>query len=342
MGSPISPLVADIFMNYLERKIFESNNENLKYIKYWYRYVDDILCLWTGSMDQLNEFLIFINNIHKNIKFTLEIDMNHSINFLDLKITIENNRHVFGIFRKPTFTDTIIPSNSRHDISQKMSYFHSVINRLINIPVTENEFQKELLIIKQIANNNGYIPNIVDKILFKKLKQQNLQSVYMKVKKDQDDKNWRRIKYLGHPSKFVLKNIKNKISPAYYNKASLNTLLSNCKDVYKKEERSGVYEISCQDCDAKYIGQTGRNFQTRINEHFRSWVKHKSDSLFANHLLENNHTFDPTKFKILHVQEKGRKLNNLEILEINKAVKSNINLVNAQTKFISSPLLQGF
>jgi len=341
MGSPISPLVADIFMNYLETKIFDSNNDNLKYIKYWYRYVDDILCLWTGTIDQLNEFLTFINNIHKNIKFTLEVDSNHSINFLDLKITIENNRHVFGIFRKPTFTDSIIPAKSRHHISQKMSYFHSVLHRLINIPVKDDEFQKELLIIKQIAYNNGYNANLVDEILHKKLKQKNLQSVYMKVVND-NDKKWRRIKYLGHPSTSVISKINDKITPAYYNKTTLDNLLLNCKDVYKKEERSGVYVIYCEDCDAKYIGQTGRNFEIRINEHFRSWKNKKSDSLFANHLIEFNHTFDPNKFKILHNQEKGRKLNNLEILEINKAVKSNVNLVNTQTKFNSSPLLQGF
>ena len=59
MGSPISPLLADIFMNILENIIF--NSGNTKNVLYWYRYVDDILCIWNGTIRQLNLFLKYIN-----------------------------------------------------------------------------------------------------------------------------------------------------------------------------------------------------------------------------------------------------------------------------------------
>jgi len=42
MGSPVSPLVANMFMEHLERKLLDTAPEDLK-LKLWKRYVDDIL-----------------------------------------------------------------------------------------------------------------------------------------------------------------------------------------------------------------------------------------------------------------------------------------------------------
>jgi len=42
MGSPVSPLVANMFMQHIERKLLDTAPENLK-PKLWKRYVVDIL-----------------------------------------------------------------------------------------------------------------------------------------------------------------------------------------------------------------------------------------------------------------------------------------------------------
>jgi hypothetical protein len=48
----------------------------LKNIKFWYRYVDDILCLWTGTECQLNNFL---NSLNTKIQYTMEIERDKKI-----------------------------------------------------------------------------------------------------------------------------------------------------------------------------------------------------------------------------------------------------------------------
>ena len=46
---------------------------------------------------------------------------------------------------------------------------------------------------------------------------------------------------------------------------SLRRLLTNVKDKDKPEDRQGaVYKIKCCDCQASYIGETGRNLSTRL------------------------------------------------------------------------------
>ena len=135
-------------MNELERcKIMNVVNPFKKEIVYWYRYVDDIICLYRGDESKCKDFLIYLNSISNKIKFTIETNTNE-ISFLDLKISKEENKHKFKIHRKPTQTDLIIPKNSNHPWQHKMSSFYSLINRLLNVPMNENDYKDEKRIIK--------------------------------------------------------------------------------------------------------------------------------------------------------------------------------------------------
>ena len=55
------------------------------------------------------------------------------------------------------------------------------------------------------------------------------------------------------------------------NKFSIKSLLiSNLKDNIPPENKSGIYQINCKDCEKIYIGKTKINLETRVKEHFRS------------------------------------------------------------------------
>ena len=74
MGFPIASTMADIFMDSLENEIFTSDHNLLPHVKYWFRYVDDILCLWDGSLTELRDFLSFINSFYSKIQFTSKLE----------------------------------------------------------------------------------------------------------------------------------------------------------------------------------------------------------------------------------------------------------------------------
>jgi hypothetical protein len=50
----------------------------------WYRYVDDTFVFWPHGMEELEKFQQHLNNIHMNIKFTMERERNRCLPFLDL------------------------------------------------------------------------------------------------------------------------------------------------------------------------------------------------------------------------------------------------------------------
>ncbi|PFX23664.1 putative ammonium transporter 1 [Stylophora pistillata] len=55
---------------------------------------------------------------------------------------------------------------------------------------------------------------------------------------------------------------------------TLRQLLTNVKDKDEPRNRQGtIYKINCSDCQASYIGETGRNLTTRLTEHRRATRK---------------------------------------------------------------------
>ena len=95
-----------------------------------------------------------------------------------------------------------------------------------------------------------------------------------------------------------------KLSHVYYNLTcnirvahktitTLRRLLTNVKDEDKPEDRQGaVYKIRCCDCQATYIGETGRNLSTRLTEHKRATRNGDVNNHIAEHHLQTEHQID--------------------------------------------------
>lgn len=99
MGSPLSPILADMVLDDLESECLGKLDFN---ISVFYRYVDDILVII--PKDKINHVLTTFNSYHPRLKFTYEIETNGSINFLDTTVIRENNKLITNWYRKTTFS----------------------------------------------------------------------------------------------------------------------------------------------------------------------------------------------------------------------------------------------
>ena len=87
------------------------------------------------------------------------------------------------------------------------------------------------------------------------------------------------------------------IKPHY----TLSSLFRKPKDVFNFEQRRGlVYQISCRDCNAVYVGDTGRSVRTSKREHADA-VKtfNTKKSALSQHVMEFDHRIDWDNVKIL-------------------------------------------
>ena len=104
MGSPLSPAVANLFMEEFEKMALA--NATLKH-GFWFRYVYNTLSSWSHGLDNLQKFLDHINSLHPSIKFTFEIlKDDETIPFLDVLFTIHDDGSLgHKVYRKPKHTD---------------------------------------------------------------------------------------------------------------------------------------------------------------------------------------------------------------------------------------------
>jgi len=77
------------------------NSVNIQPIIY-YRYVDDILLF--SHNEEVHSILEKFNSYHHRLKFTMESEVNHIMNFLDITIHMKNNIIVTDWFHKTTFS----------------------------------------------------------------------------------------------------------------------------------------------------------------------------------------------------------------------------------------------
>ena len=114
---------------------------------------------------------------------------------------------------------------------------------------------------------------------------------------------------------------------SYSSLNKLNRFIRTHKDsLCEASNRNVVYKINCKDCDASYVGQTGRQLRTRIAEH-RNNIKYKTSdrSVITDHRIEFGHDFSWDAVEILDNEPIYHKKAISEMLFINRQ-KNSINL----------------
>ena len=59
-------------------------------------------------------------------------------------------------------------------------------------------------------------------------------------------------------------------------------------------KEGAIYEIKCKECDSSYIGETGRNAYTRVNEHIHDAAEQSKHSVLHRHIEEKHNNNDVT------------------------------------------------
>ncbi|XP_018360778.1 PREDICTED: uncharacterized protein LOC108759711 [Trachymyrmex cornetzi] len=126
MGSPLSPIIADIVMQDLETEALDILGVPLPF---YFRYVDDILT--AVPIDSIDHVLTVFNSFHERLQFTLE-NGGDKINFLDLTLIKNKDRLEMDWYHKPTFSGRYLNFLSAHPLSQKRGQTGRKLNTRIN------------------------------------------------------------------------------------------------------------------------------------------------------------------------------------------------------------------
>ena len=109
MGGLLSVLMADVSIDSLETELLRSSPHSIS-VRFWRRYVDDIICIWTGGDLEAQSLLEDLSRYDLATGITFELGGN-----LDLHIPLVERDNVlcvtFGIFRKSSHVG-VFPSTA--------------------------------------------------------------------------------------------------------------------------------------------------------------------------------------------------------------------------------------
>ena len=125
-GSPLGPVLANIFVGYYESRLLQSISHELP--EWFKRYVDDAFAIFNGY-SATNTFLVTLNKIHPSLKFTCEYEKDNKLSFLDVLVHKDDTDSLISVYRKPTFTGLYTRFDSFSARKQKLSLIKCLIDR---------------------------------------------------------------------------------------------------------------------------------------------------------------------------------------------------------------------
>ena len=175
MGVDFAGPYACLTVGYLEKvELFERhiprsfNSEEINFIKRAYkRYVDDGILLWPSKCD-IEKFILILNELNDNIKFTIERGQKEgntqTINFLDIKIILHNHRTIeTEIFYKSTNNHHYLDYDSFHPKHVKDNIPYGMAKKIIVFTSDSMKEEKELDRLKEWFIEKQYPLDIIEK-----------------------------------------------------------------------------------------------------------------------------------------------------------------------------------
>ena len=101
MGSPIGPVLADIFMIELEKTLLPYIY--IRYIKFWSRYIDNTIS--SVKIGSIKHVLCLLNSFDENIQFTFESENKGKLPFVDVLLCRNGRKRTTAVYRKKTNND---------------------------------------------------------------------------------------------------------------------------------------------------------------------------------------------------------------------------------------------
>ena len=161
MGSPLSPIVANLFMENMEEEAIRSAPLQPKL---WRRYVDDTFVICPHGQEESHRFHEHLNSFHSSIHFTMEEEKECTLQFLDVLITRRSSSLSTSVYRKPTHTDGYIPFSSYHHPKTITGVLRCMKDRAHNICDPQWK-EQELHHLEEVFLANGFPARLVKKTL---------------------------------------------------------------------------------------------------------------------------------------------------------------------------------
>ena len=241
-----------------------------------------------------------LNTQHPSIRYTIELEKDEQIAFLDTLLKKTNNGLKISVYHKTTYTGLLMSFLSFTSFIYKKGLIKCLVDRIYKINNTWKGFDSDIEEMSHTLQKNCFPSRIIDKII-KEYLDKNMHDNKLETKKEEEVRYFK-LPYLGNISKQTRNKI-NILASKLCKNIKLNIVFTSCKinrffstkDTLPKFSKSlVVYKFICPVCNSWYVGYTTRNLLTRICEHLGKdsnshILQHISTCENAMHIANENH-----------------------------------------------------
>ena len=321
MGSPVSVVVANLFMEEVEQTALQTFTHP---VKTWKRYVDDtFVIIGKEHVGALHEHL---NNQVSGLVFTVEKESDDKLPFLDVEIRRQQDGSIkTAVYRKATHTDNYLNFQSHHSAQHKESVIRTLVKRGEEFSTDSKDKLAEAKHVDQVLRMNNY-PNRFIKATRRKMRARDRDGD-ARAREQREKKPLVVLPYVKGVTERVTRVLKPHARVATKPAKNLRNILVKAKDKRETVQNTGlVYQYECCQCKKVYIGETCRSIKAREAEHKRA-IKNMdvNHSGISQHVIETGHCIAWDEVKILAFETDWRKRKIKEGLFIEKAKRNVLN-----------------
>jgi hypothetical protein len=115
MGSPVSPAVGDLKIEYFEKNVLDYA---LVKPTVWYHYVDVKFNVLPSN--QIGEFTTYLNTMGSNLQFEMEGEVDNKLALLNTETeSLQNGNLKMLVYSKPTHMDQYVNWSSNHHLNTR-------------------------------------------------------------------------------------------------------------------------------------------------------------------------------------------------------------------------------
>ena len=331
MGLPLGPTFANVFLCFHETNWIKDCPDLFRPIMYK-RYVDDTFMLFSDP-DHPKMFLDYLNSKHPNIKFTMDLENDGKLSFLDLTVERSNGSFVTSVYRKPTFTGLGLSYFSNCSFRFKINSITTLISRAYKLSSSYVKLHSEFKFLRNFFSENGFPRQLIDSQINKFLNK-----VYSPSSKPDPPKEslYFTLPYFGHQSDKMKRDLTKALSKLYpdysfqfilVNPFKIGSFFNHKDRIPKCLSSSVVYKFRCACKDApSYVGMTSRHLFQRVAEHLGISSRTGNPlstppfSSIRQHALTCHTSFSESNFSILKSCQNNQDLRIIESLYIRKTV----------------------
>ena len=167
MGTKFAPVYSTLTIGYLEELLYEQiktvfgNDLGDYFSQNWKRFLNDCFIPWTKSVKDLESLHNILNNLHTDIRFTLQYS-NTEQAFLDVLVKNQDGKIETDIFYKETDSKQYLLFYSCHPRHTKVNIPYNLARRLRTIISEDRILKIRMQELKSFLTKQNYPIQIID------------------------------------------------------------------------------------------------------------------------------------------------------------------------------------